>query len=314
MITSLVCRRETAAGSSRLPVHSGCTSRWRQLELASHPTAPPLVSGHHLHLDQECVVRIRREAPQRPNRYRLVLTWGLSSHAVRVNVGGQSFSLPRDRYVVINPREDAYIEPHRKGYTAFQMSFHQPFLRWCRELIHLPSQAGPFDFDVRPRALTPALRAPLQDWLSWTAETREVVADVWRPHLAFGAGLKILALLWQQHPNGLRDRLEELGYRSATDPRMEKALAYLTAHVGAPVDNRELAAAAGVSASNLYPLFRKAFGKSPRDVLNDLRVARANQLMTLDPTRSWEDIARQVGFARAWSLKRLIKSSTRPSS
>jgi len=76
-----------------------------------------------------------------------------------------------------------------------------------------------------------------------------------------------------------------------------------------PITIDEVAASVGVSRSALYTHFKEVLGKTPLEVLNDLRVKNALYLLRYSHMKTGE-IAEACGFCSASHLGRRLKEST----
>ena len=84
--------------------------------------------------------------------------------------------------------------------------------------------------------------------------------------------------------------------RSRIDPRVVKAMDFLTDHFAEPFAEERLARAAGLSASRLRHLFHEQAGDSPRHFLERQRMLRARDLLARS-RHSIGEIAIMLGFA-----------------
>ena len=75
-----------------------------------------------------------------------------------------------------------------------------------------------------------------------------------------------------------------------------RALAFLTDHVGEPVSLEQLARVAAMSRSHLSRSFHEAVGIPLRAYVRNLRLERAQQILTRSPRVSLTDVALEAGF------------------
>ena len=83
---------------------------------------------------------------------------------------------------------------------------------------------------------------------------------------------------------------------SQLDPRVAKAMDFLTTHLSEPFSEERLARAAGLSSSRLRHLFRKQAGDSPRHFQEQQRLRRAKDLLAMS-RQTISEIALELGFA-----------------
>ena len=88
---------------------------------------------------------------------------------------------------------------------------------------------------------------------------------------------------------------------------VELALAWCREHLAADASISGAARAVDVSPAHLRRLFHRMLKRNPRDILRDLRVRRAEELLR-DRNRSLRDIARLCGFADAQTLSRAFRA------
>jgi len=98
------------------------------------------------------------------------------------------------------------------------------------------------------------------------------------------------------------------------DPRVVKAMEYLTDHFSEPFSEQRLARAAGLSASRLRHLFREQAGDSPRNFQERQRLQRAGDLLAMS-RQTIGEIALSLGFANPFyftlRFKKLMGESPR---
>jgi AraC-like DNA-binding protein len=93
---------------------------------------------------------------------------------------------------------------------------------------------------------------------------------------------------------------------SPGDVPVERALAVMRARYAEPLTVAELAAAAGLAGSQFHVLFRRRTGKSPGEMLADLRLDSAS-LMLRETRLPIAEIALAVGFSDQSALTRCLK-------
>lgn len=89
-------------------------------------------------------------------------------------------------------------------------------------------------------------------------------------------------------------------------PTVERTLEYLRRHLSSPLRRHEVAKACGVSDSHLNTLCKQSLGRSFRELLRQLRVERAAELLA-DPRLELADIAAACGFCDQSHLSRIFR-------
>jgi AraC family transcriptional regulator of arabinose operon len=110
------------------------------------------------------------------------------------------------------------------------------------------------------------------------------------------------ALLWCDVANPLRTVARR-------DPRVQAAMQYLLENLRHPVSLAELAQVAGLSVSRLSHLFREQIGQTPQQFVEQERLTRARQLLSLTG-RTVAAIAEEVGFENPFYFTLRFKKQT----
>jgi AraC-like DNA-binding protein len=87
-----------------------------------------------------------------------------------------------------------------------------------------------------------------------------------------------------------------------------RAKAFMRAHLAKPVRITDIAAAAGLSSTRLYALFRKHDGQSPHAALLQLRIDSARHLL-IETNLSIAEIAVRTGHADQSALTRRVRET-----
>ena len=87
---------------------------------------------------------------------------------------------------------------------------------------------------------------------------------------------------------------------------LSRATAFMRAHVSKPIQITDVSAAAGLSATRLYALFRKYYGESPHAALTQFRVDAARRLLT-QTNLSIAEIAVRTGHTDQSALTRRLR-------
>jgi AraC family transcriptional regulator of arabinose operon len=92
------------------------------------------------------------------------------------------------------------------------------------------------------------------------------------------------------------------------DPRVRKAMEFLTAHLPEPFSEKALGHASGLSPTHLRHLFRAQTGDSPRNFLEKQRLVRARELLAMSRL-SVGEIAHELGFENPFYFTLRFKKS-----
>jgi len=93
------------------------------------------------------------------------------------------------------------------------------------------------------------------------------------------------------------------------DPRLTRAMELLSTRPREPYREKQIARAAGLSASRFRHLFREQVGDSPRHFQEQLRLRRARDLLALSQ-QTIAEIAAEVGFASPFYFTLRFKKHT----
>ncbi len=88
-----------------------------------------------------------------------------------------------------------------------------------------------------------------------------------------------------------------------------KVLSYLNASYREHITGQTLARKFGYVPSYISFLFRQAYGQSPADYLTTLRISKAKELMSSQPTLLIREVAEQVGFKNPYHFSRVFKKN-----
>jgi AraC-like DNA-binding protein len=165
---------------------------------------------------------------------------------------------------------------------------------------------------LRPESVRFSLSRPVspareRHWHAVTDHLRRDVlgdAEVAAHPLARAEALRLLAgALISTFPNSALDALDDptRGDPGAVEPAVvRRAVDYIEAHAGEPIDVGDIAAAAGIGPRGLQHSFRRHRDTTPREHLRRVRLERAHRdLQDGDATRgdTVATIARRWGFA-----------------
>ncbi|SHM96682.1 helix-turn-helix domain-containing protein [Actinacidiphila paucisporea] len=104
----------------------------------------------------------------------------------------------------------------------------------------------------------------------------------------------------------MADAVDQAGRRDA-DPRLAALVSVLDAHPGRPWTVESMARVAHLSRSSLGERFRREFGRSPAQMLRDVRMRHARELLT-GTDRPVERIAFAVGYGSAAAFSRAFSA------
>ena len=220
-----------------------------------------------------------------------------------MKVGTKEWTVRSGEYLLVNPLQLSAPSEHQHWpMRGRSVMFFQPMLRSVRESLGLPKELGPLDFSAGPRPLAGQI-----------AEALSLLTAALKPVRSFGskemvrhASHALLIALLKGHPNHLRDRWEAPRPTSTLDPRVQKAMEYMTHHYAKRIELEDLAKASGASPRQVVRLFREHLGTRPRDFLAKCRAERAME--RLRTTRDTVDaIAQEVGLGEGRSLARLLR-------
>jgi AraC family transcriptional regulator of arabinose operon len=96
---------------------------------------------------------------------------------------------------------------------------------------------------------------------------------------------------------------------SQPDPRIAKAMDFLTTHLSEPFSMERLARVAGLSPSRLRHLFREQAGDSPRHFQELQRLRRAKDLLAMS-RQTIGEIALELGFTNPFYFTLRFKKHT----
>ena len=117
--------------------------------------------------------------------------------------------------------------------------------------------------------------------------------------------------LFNDHPNELKRRWIGRSRTALTDPCLERAVTYLTAHYNAPLRMAWLAKEVGVGRATLCQAFKRAYRQTPNDYLQALRVKKAIEFFQRHPHASVAQAAEAVGYREARSLQKAFAAHAR---
>lgn len=119
------------------------------------------------------------------------------------------------------------------------------------------------------------------------------------------AQLADASLRSEQRVREMEETIRELSEQGAQV--VDRAVAYMAAHLDQPLALREVAAAVAVSPRHLMRLARRFRGRRPMDLLIEMRLERAAELLRV-PGRRVTDVCNEVGYS---SLSYFVRLFTR---
>lgn len=241
-----------------------------------------------------------------PKHYALSLYVPLNGEA-RLVIEGKTWRVRRGEYIMANPVQSACgpADDQRWPIRVWQFLAFPPALRVFRETMGLPRALGPFDFVQGPRRISRGLQSALDVWRQGT----EWVESFARERIAQTACQSLLMFLFQEHPSGLRQRMERTSRERLQDPRLLAAVEYMNRHLEKEVNISQLAREIGVSDDWLRKNFHEAFRQSPVWYLQALRVHKAVTLLK-NPSTTVQEVAKAVGYRSVPSFYRVFIAHT----
>jgi AraC family transcriptional regulator, arabinose operon regulatory protein len=223
--------------------------------------------------------------------YRVYRRLGASTWLMFLTIGGEGLVRSSKSELVSRPGSVFLLEPGMMH--EYQTSPETG--RWAFAWIH---------FWPRPHW------RPLLDWRPIAGGIRELPVPLPHPESSPELALwrTMVSLItergWLSQAEGMAtleliliSLCKRIGPQGASlgDPRMEKAVQFISHNLSKPIGVKSIAAECGLSASRLTELFREATGSSPRDYIERERVFKARHLLasTRMPIR---EVARRSGF------------------
>ena len=196
---------------------------------------------------------------------------------------GREHVVDADDVVLITPGtfQDYSVEPTLQRWTLLWAHFRvRP--GWL-DLLDWPA--------MEPGMLRLSLAGhPLRDELREQFErvhARALATDPLRDRLAMNALEGLLLLCEQANPNR--------GAHAAVDARIRQTMDYIARHLDQKLTLDTLSEISGLSESRLGHRFREVVGLSPMAYVEQQRIERAKQLLTMT-SLSVKEISRQVGY------------------
>ncbi len=198
-----------------------------------------------------------------------------------------------DQHPVITEEGGAFVAPsgmrqeivHRNGTVGYMEA------QWVFMTVTV-NELFAFEDVFTPPALIPAQYS--QELSGWIGEVRGAPTLCAR----YAAAYRLADLLI-----GLSTPKE-----APSDPAVSLLKRYIEDHYKEPVTQEKLAKVASCSVANLYRIFSKSFGLSPRNYINKLRLEKAAVLLETG-TLPINEVAEAVGFEDPVYFSRLFKES-----
>jgi len=103
------------------------------------------------------------------------------------------------------------------------------------------------------------------------------------------------------------DLPQQQSNRQQYDYRIDKAIAYIYAHLAEPLDLEHMARAAEFSPYHFHRIFTALCGENPQDFVNRLRLERAANLLVKSPALAITEVAYASGFSSPSAFARSFK-------
>ena len=219
------------------------------------------------------------------------------------NVRGRLQPLTDHRAVLINAWEPHFYA-HRKGApaTVILALYIEP--AWLAAIqTSLQASAHPRFFPRPSIPVPPRFRALAEQLVSGLTEP-VIPGQGWAESFIFELMLAVIEPFseWRR-----ADWLHGGPMRPPRDPRIARAMAYLRAHLGQPVDMHELARRVGLSRAHFYARFRRCTSVTPRVFLNTLRMDAAAHRLGGDPASRLAALSDDLGFAAQSHFTRFFR-------
>ena len=203
--------------------------------------------------------------------------------------------------VNVQPGEILFIEPNIEHHLGLAQGCGEGEIAGMH-LEFLPSgrwAAGDYRLDVKPEVLT-HLDDPAY------VQSRFVrMAELYESYLPYRKAL--VNVLASEIVLTLAAHWQSESQRAAQpSERMQAILAFIRAHLAAPLNRQSLAETFSLSAGYINQLFQMELGMPPSAVINRERLARAYQLIDREGL-SVSEAARAVGFADPFYFSRIFK-------
>ncbi len=300
-------------GGIRMPcLHEGKDPSYRDRLTATYPSGEILAIVSEIRITECC--RSFYEGTSRPK----VLVPSLSlivprAASVGVVFGKRKITVRSGEYVVNDGYRSRFAEGLKLPATLRIVNVIASTLARFRHEAGLRQDLGPFGFDPAPRRMTPALKGAI-DQLAEAMRRPDGIGA----HLAATAACQTLLLrLLQDHPNRLapggrvlRVPPEPPAVEPGEDPRLRRAMEYMTRHYAGPCPVEEVARESAASVSVLRRLFRAGLHQSPNDYLQGIRVRQAIRLFQAG-NLTVERVAQEVGYMDVRSFRRVFRQHAR---
>jgi AraC family transcriptional regulator of arabinose operon len=190
--------------------------------------------------------------------------------------------------------QDYQVLPSAKKWELHYAHF-LPRPEWVPWLNWPEKSPGFLSISVRDPAIAHRMITRLQDMV------RLSTASLPRRQI-FGLNALEEVLLWC-------DTINPRQSLSPRDPRVGRALDFLTTHAAEPFSEEDLARAAALSPSRLRYLFRLETGDSPRNFQEKQRLLRARDLLAMS-RQTIGEIAQELGFSNPFYFTLRFKKET----
>ncbi|WP_157669761.1 AraC family transcriptional regulator [Chitinibacter sp. GC72] len=231
------------------------------------------------------------------------LTYTRNASGLRY-ISGKAEAFPRFDLVLVAPNQphswEAAPNPDGSPQTLQVLFFRESWLRQLAE-SGLPELRGVCNW-----------LGNIRHAIQFSATLAEQLAPLFeRLHESRGLErisliLELLAILYKAPDAASINSGREI---TLPDQRVEQALAYLSQHFARPVYLSEVAKVALTSEANLKRLFNQQLGKSFSEILAELRVIHACNLL-LSSSMKIENIASQSGFPSLSNFHRIFQAYT----
>ncbi len=181
-----------------------------------------------------------------------------------------------------------------------QVTIDAPEVERFLGLAELAHQARGFTFVPAPRPTSAVVAAAI----TGLEEAMRNPRGPGERHALAAALDHFLFTLLREFPNPIARAAGRRADKGQADPRLARAVAYLTQYYARPYDRDLLARYACVSHQRLYELFRAHLRTDPRAYLIRIRMKKAAELLASGRT-TFAEAGKAVGYRNARSFRRL---------
>lgn len=236
-----------------------------------------------------------------------VSLFGNLSGSSTVTVEGRRQEIPEGYFFVSNDKQEYTLEVGKKSAETFNVHFGNHFVSQVLQSVVL---------EVFESEKTNQQRNFKNRLIRISGPAKMIIRDIQQDHSSLNEEEKLFELLnfLLSQENDLTKQLEQIPAlkKSTRDEVLKRLLMavdkiYSTAEQKLSLD--DLAATACMSKFHFLRLFKAAFQKTPYQFINEVRVARAKELLNTSKL-SVREIANQTGFDSSSTFSRTFYNTT----